>query len=181
MTKRVLISPRVCTDRCLQSRAVTAALLPHCPATGEHTPPPKDLLGQCDPGPLASLLGLLAPHMPCPAHCCGGAELDQSLQKQQDWFLALASLSGGISDRPHLQRTIPNSRADPAPGWCPEQPSALPAAGLCSFAWLVLPFPLPCCTTMEWDMSAQRPVTCKQHLPVLKQEVQKIHLIALNI
>lgn len=55
MTKRVLISPRVCTDRCLQSRAVSAALLPHCPATGELTPPPKDLLGQRGPLPWASV------------------------------------------------------------------------------------------------------------------------------
>lgn len=93
---------------------------------------------------------------------------------------ALVNLSGGISDHPQLQRTIPNSRAEPPPDRCPEQPSALPAAGPCSFAQLVLPFPLPCCTTLEWDMSAQRPATCK-HLPVLKQEDQKFHLVGLNI
>lgn len=63
---------------------------------------------------------------------------------------ALPSLSDEISDHPHLQRTIPNSRADPASDRCPEQPSALlTVAGPCSFARLVLPFSLPCCTTVE--------------------------------
>lgn len=171
MTKRVLMSPRVCTDRCLQSGAVSAAVLP-----GELTPPLRDLLGQCgsalgqwDPGAAGS-------HMPCPAHCCAGAELNQSLQKQLTdlWGCGQSVWWDFWPSLWHLQRT------DAAPAQCPEQPAALPAASPCSFAWLVLPFPLPCCTTMEWDMSAHRPVTCKQ-LPVLKQEVQKIHLIALNI
>lgn len=167
-------------------------MLPCChaalPQESSHLPL-KDLMGQRGSLPWASeILG----HWPacwgcwfpsCPA-LLTAVKVQSSIRAYKSnrlIFEALASLSGGISDCPHLQRTIPNSRADPALAQYPEQPSALPAAGPCSFAWLVLPFPLPCCTTMEWDMSAQRPVTCKQHLPVLKQEVQKIHLIALNI
>lgn len=160
MTKKVLISPRVCTDRCLQSRAVSAALLP-----GELTPPLKDLLGPCDPGAAGS------PHaLPCSLlwRCRAWAEPT----KGTHWFLRLCAvcLLGFLTSHTcrgqmlHLPDALSNQQQ----------------VCLCSFAWLVLPFPLPCCTTMQWDMSAQRPVTCK-HLPVLKQEVQKIHLIALNI
>lgn len=154
-----------------------------------HFPPPHPVCsekGQCGPQPWASvILG----HWPacwgswlhrCPA-LLTVVEVQSSIRAYKTNRLiseALASLSGGISYHPHLQRIIPNSRADPAPDRCPEQPSAFPAASLCSFVWLV--FPLCRCTTGEWDMSAQRPVTCKQHLPVLKQEVKKIHLISLN-
>lgn len=177
-----------------QSRVVSAALLPHCPGTGELTPTPsaqrKDPLGQRGPQPGASvILG----HWPacrgcwlptCPA-LLTAVEVQSSIRAYRTNRLisqALPSLSGGTSDHPYLQRTIPNSGADPASDRCPEQLSALlPVAGPCSFARLVLPFPLPWCTTVEWDMSAQRPVTCKQHLPVLKQEVKKIHLTGLNI
>lgn len=182
MTKRVLISLRVCTDRCLQSRAVSAAMLPchrrahTCPwrtwwasvglcpglvrfwATGQCNPQPWAGVGLC-PGPVwfwATGQHCLLPwasevlhHWPacwgcwfptCPA-LLTAVKVQSSIRAYTSNRLiseALASLSGGISDCPHLQRTIPNSRADPAPAWCPEQPSALqqrvraPLPGWCS-------------------------------------------------
>lgn len=147
----------------------------HSPHLLRERPARSSAPGWCDPGFLGSLLGLLAPHMPCPAPGVEVQSLIRAYKTNRLISEALASLSSVISYHPHVLRVIPNSRADPALDQCPEQPAASP----CSFAWLAVP--LCCCTSRKRDMSAQRPVTCKHHPPVLKQKVQKLHLISFNI
>lgn len=153
MEKRVLILLRACTDRCLQPRAGQGVLL--CCHTAERTGSshlPSPVCSEKGPSLVLSP-GLLwswatgQPALPC--SLLWSAELHQSLQNQQAGCWGFGRSVWWDFWQPHLQRTIPNSRADPPSDRCPEPPSALPAAGLCFFSWLGLPF--LCLAVQPWN------------------------------
>lgn len=131
-----------------QSRVAPGQQSSHLPPLLTERPGCSSALGWCDPGLWPTCWGCCLPPGPALLSVVQMQSLIRAYKTNRLISEALAGLSGAISYHPHVQRVIPNSRADPAldlsnhqpfqqpvhaplPGWCSLGVAVQPGNGMC--------------------------------------------------